>query len=99
MYAYCWRSGLIEFGKRVPCGAREIVRGPRKIIKQALNNKSRHDRDGRSLLVPAIPEAKDDNAAYWELHMFRQEVWRIVDNLLLEKLDKNRFQEFEKTKW
>ncbi|HEY8837490.1 MAG TPA: host nuclease inhibitor protein [Dehalococcoidia bacterium] len=68
--AYCFASGLIEFGKRIPAGAIIIARGPEKELRDFIETKARHGYrtrhvNGRptkipgsdTLLVPGVPEA------------------------------------------
>lgn len=68
--AFCYASGLIEFGKRVPKGAIVIARGPEKELREFIDGKARHGYRTRviggrrtkvpgteHLLVPGIPEA------------------------------------------
>jgi hypothetical protein len=79
--AYCYASGLIEFGKRVPKGALIIARGPEKELREFIEVKARHGYrtkviGGRrtkvpgtgNLLVPGIPEATNQHAALNALH-------------------------------
>jgi len=65
MKAYAYRSGQIEFGNTVPSGALPII-GPdkRSIPRDRIEAGARLAYDGKTLLVPGIPEAEDDNAAY-----------------------------------
>lgn len=75
MYAYCYASGLIEFGRRVPSGALPIARGRSTALRAFICGKARHGYDTRlvkgrptkipgtdCLLVPGIPEASDQTA-------------------------------------
>ncbi|MBN0734682.1 host nuclease inhibitor protein, partial [Pseudomonas aeruginosa] len=55
--AFCWASGLIEFGDQVPEGAIEIARGDDQVVREILVTNSRHAYDNVSLLVPGVPEA------------------------------------------
>lgn len=84
MRAYCWASGLIEFGRSIPDGALPIARGPAKALREFINDRARHGYrsevvNGRRtkvpgtehLLVPGVPEAKDGNAAVDALTAFR----------------------------
>lgn len=57
MRAYCWASGQIELGRRVPDGAIQIMAGPPKKLRDFVEVRSRHAYDGKTLLVPGIPEA------------------------------------------
>lgn len=65
MIAYCWSSGLIEFGKTIPNGALEIIRGPEKKIRETISATARHGygRSAGKLLVPGIPEAPNQEKA------------------------------------
>lgn len=63
MRAYCWRTGLIEFGSRTPRGALPIATGPGKRLRAAISAAARHAYDPGKLLVPGIPEANSDAEA------------------------------------
>ncbi|EHG9339320.1 host nuclease inhibitor protein [Salmonella enterica] len=54
--AYCWASGLIEFGNTLPEGALPIVTGSEKRVRDVVEVLARHAYNG-DLLVPGIPEA------------------------------------------
>ncbi|EIB1050995.1 hypothetical protein [Salmonella enterica] len=54
--AYCWASGLIEFGNTLPEGAIPIVTGSEKRVRDVVTVLARHAYNG-DLLVPGIPEA------------------------------------------
>ncbi|EOG5327782.1 host nuclease inhibitor protein [Salmonella enterica] len=54
--AYCWASGLIEFGNALPEGALPIVTGNEKQVCDEVTVMARHAYNG-DLLVPGIPEA------------------------------------------
>ncbi|MFS4437872.1 host nuclease inhibitor protein [Paracoccaceae bacterium GXU_MW_L88] len=62
--AYCYRSGELEFGEDTPEGAMEIASGEEADLKDFLSPKVRHAHDGKTLLVPGVPEAKDDDHAF-----------------------------------
>ena len=68
MRAYCWASGRIEFGRRIPDGALPVARGPKKKLHDFIEATSRHAHDGKTLLVPGIPEAPDQAKALDALH-------------------------------
>lgn len=70
MHAYCFASGQIEFGEKIPSGALPIARGPKKPLMEWLDGVSRHAYDGETLLVPGIPEAPDQSAALDALKRF-----------------------------
>lgn len=61
--AYCYASGLIEFGRSIPKGAIVIARGPEKELRDFIGTKARCYGHFRSLLVPGVPEAPNKLAA------------------------------------
>ncbi len=61
MKAYCYASGLIEFGASTPKGAIQIASGKEADLRRALDALARHGK-GESkgcLLVPGVPEAPE----------------------------------------
>lgn len=76
MKAYCWRGGRIELVKNnvhLP-SAFIITRGPAKRLRELICALSRHAYDGKTLLVPGLPEAKDENSAVRAVLSFRKEI-------------------------
>jgi hypothetical protein len=76
MRAYCYASGLIGFGHRIPNGAIVIARGPENALRDFIEGCARHGYrtrrvDGRPtkipgsdcLLVPGVPEAPNQYRA------------------------------------
>lgn len=61
--AYCFPSGLIDFGTSIPKGAQIIARGPEKELRDFIAVKARHARRHDALLVPGVPEADNEIAA------------------------------------
>lgn len=68
--AYCWASGQIDFGPKVPDGAIEIARGDADLVRQVIIATARHGKrmltsavEELTLLVPGVPEAADQVAA------------------------------------
>ena len=74
--AYCYATGLIGFGRRVPNGALVIARGPEKELREFIEVHARHGYrtrpvNGRptkikgsdTLLVPGLPEAPNQTVA------------------------------------
>ncbi|NNN24355.1 host nuclease inhibitor protein [Pseudomonas nitroreducens] len=55
--AYCWASGLIQFGLEVPEGAIGIARGEDAAVRENIEVTARLAYDNESLLVPGVPEA------------------------------------------
>ncbi len=72
MVAYCWASGLIEFGESVPDGAIPVAHGPKADLKYEIQVMARHGKGESSgkLIVPGIPEADDQRAAGDALERF-----------------------------
>ncbi|WP_175682546.1 host nuclease inhibitor protein [Burkholderia cenocepacia] len=62
IYAYCWATGLIEFGDTVPDGAIGIAYGARAAVDRLMGATARLAHDNKSLLVPGVPEASDEDA-------------------------------------
>lgn len=87
-HAWAWRTGAIEIavltGKsRPPKGALVIAKGPVNLIDPLISGMARHTYDGSTLLVPGVPEASDDDAAWEALMTFQR---RVMEAL---KPDKN----------
>ena len=70
MIAYCYRSGQIMFGRSVPEGAIKVAQGPAKKLRKMIAGVARRAYDGKTLLVPGIPEAKTENQAEAALRRF-----------------------------
>jgi len=72
MKAYCWASGLIEFGVALPMGAILIAEGGEQQLRRVMDVCARHGKgitEGK-LLVPGVPEAttqqaKGDALGHW----------------------------------
>ncbi len=64
--AYAWRSGLIEFGRFTPQGALALPTADESIISAV----ARHAYDGKTLLVPGVPEAEEERDAIDALGAF-----------------------------
>jgi len=60
--AFCWESGLIETGVAVPKGAILIARGQPKPLENLIAGTARLALDGKTWLVPGIPEAETQDA-------------------------------------
>lgn len=68
--AYCWKSGLIEFGESVPEGAIPMISGDDQKVRELMDAVARTDHDNVTLLVPGVPEADDEDAKYAALQKF-----------------------------
>jgi hypothetical protein len=73
MYALCAASGEISFARSVPrdLSRLPIASGPGEKLRSAISGVARHAYDGEMLLVPGIPEAKDEDAALDALFKFK----------------------------
>lgn len=72
--AYCRRSGEIGFARRLPNNAIILGRGPDEHVRKAAGVVARHAYDGKTLLVPGIPEALTDDAALEAVAWFRRQM-------------------------
>lgn len=63
MRAFCYASGRIEFGHHLPDGALPIARGQSRKLRELISAHARHGYDGKTLLVPGVPEASGPTAA------------------------------------
>ena len=63
--AFCDRNGVIDFTSgKVPDGMIAFFSAPRmKDCKDKVSATARHAYDGKTLLVPGVPEAVDDDHA------------------------------------
>lgn len=72
--AYCWASGQIGFGERMPKGTLLIAYGPEATLRDIISGEARHAYDNVTLLVPGIPEATDANAGLEALTAFNRRI-------------------------
>jgi hypothetical protein len=58
-HAWCWATGLIEFGDVIPEDACHFASGPRRALMQVVAVVARHGqgKSAGALLVPGVPEA------------------------------------------
>lgn len=75
-FAHADRSGVIRCGASVPAGALCVLTASRHHVRKIVSALARHAYDGKTLLVPGIPEAADDDAAIDALERFRTECER-----------------------
>lgn len=61
--AFCWRTGEIEIGVKVPEGAIPLAWGPEELLAAAVKRTSRLAADNKTPLVPGVPEASTSDAA------------------------------------
>ncbi|EOG3201322.1 host nuclease inhibitor protein [Salmonella enterica] len=86
--AYCWASGLIEFGNTLPEGALPIVTGSEKQVRDEVTVMARHAYSG-DLLVPGIPEAASQDEAREALERFS----RVIQERLTHPNKRKTFHE------
>jgi len=55
--AYCYASGVIEVGPSKPDGAIVFARGATPALRRLIEATARHAYDGKTYLVPGVPEA------------------------------------------
>lgn len=72
----CWRSGEVELATRPVEGSLTLARGPRKRLELVLLALARHAYDSKTLLVPGLPEAPDDDAALTAVVEFQTQIER-----------------------
>jgi hypothetical protein len=65
---------VIGFGRSVPEGAIQIARAPARKLRPAVQVMARHAYDGKTLLVPGIPEEPNDDKAAHALEQFIKRV-------------------------
>lgn len=81
---WVWRTGAIEIAvltgrSKPPRGVLQIVCGPARVIDEAVCVCARLAYDGKTLLVPGIPEADSDDAALDALIEFQNQVRRRLE--------------------
>lgn len=59
IHALCYASGEVVFRRTVPAGTLPLASGPEEALRSEMEAACRHSHDGRTLLVPGVPEAKD----------------------------------------
>ena len=62
-FSYCYRTGIIGFGRHVPEGAFSLLHGDDETVRDIVSIHARHAHDGHTLLVPGVPEADTDDDA------------------------------------
>lgn len=61
VHAYCFQTGVIEFGTEVPAGAIVVAASyMEKRLKNFIEVNARHSYDGKTLLVPGVPEQANE---------------------------------------
>jgi hypothetical protein len=73
--AYCDRSGVIGYtAGKLPAGRLPIARGEKQKLDEAIGGLCRLAYDNKTMLVPGIPEAQDDDEALEALATFTKRV-------------------------
>lgn len=86
--AFAWRSGIIEFGRRVPNGALPVDHGTERSVRRRVEPLARHAYQKGVLLVPGVPEAQSDEEAF--------EAWQRFKRLMDAKRRRPRLPLFPK---
>jgi hypothetical protein len=84
--AYCWRNGVIEFGPCVPISALALIYDERKVVLAVIRGKARLAHDNKTWLVPNVPEAESEEAAYKAVHDFATMLHRERQDRILKQL-------------
>lgn len=74
MIAYAWATGRIDFGRKMPDGALLIASAPAKKLRGVISVTARHAYDGKTRLVPGVPEAASGNEAVDALLAYNRSV-------------------------
>lgn len=74
MKAFVWRSGEVDVGDVVPDGTIEIAEGKDADLRASIIAVGRLADEGKTILVPGIPEAANDVEALDALYAFQQEI-------------------------
>ncbi len=76
--AFCYRSGQIGFAENgaIPDGALMLTRGSRETVETIVSALARHAYDNKTLLVPGIPEAENDEQAFKAMMTFIDRIAR-----------------------
>lgn len=61
--AICWASGMIEIASECPLGALVLASAPEEILAEAIQGSARLAYDGKTWLIPGVPEAAGRNLA------------------------------------
>lgn len=81
MHALVYRDGSISFSRKRPDMIETllIATAPKAILHRAVSACARHAYDGKTLLVPGVPEADDETAAVDAVQKFKLQVRRRLD--------------------
>lgn len=71
-HVVCRRSGEVFIKHHAPKGTLKITTGDGRRIRWILIAIARHAYDGKTLLVPGVPEAKTDLDAMYAVKAFQQ---------------------------
>lgn len=74
---YCWRSGQLEFDDEVPEGALLLTTHDPK-ERSSIEALARLSYDGKTFLVPGIPEAENDADAILAYNNFRISIRKLL---------------------
>jgi hypothetical protein len=84
MRAMVDRSGVILLRRTDHSGLLTLAFGPRRILEEAISGCARKARDGSGWVVPGVPEAETDEAAFEAVQAFTPRLQRAVDRCAAE---------------
>lgn len=82
-HVYAYRSGVVKIGRLVPPTACTIMsHTSRSRLRHAVDTCARFTRDGRTRLVPGVPEADndDDDEIYAAMLLFEGHLRHCLNN-------------------
>lgn len=83
MYVHCYRSGEIELSRKADlAGAICIAKAPSRVLRERVAVNARHAYDGKTLLVPGLPEAETDADALAAVSNFKTRLKRYPDGAI-----------------
>ena len=85
-FLYCDRAGVIHIGSYTPEGMLPLGKGSRGQLTDAIGGLARLAYDNKTMLVPGVPEAQNDDEALEAARRFRDR----FDNLMRSGLVRGR---------
>ncbi len=76
---WCDAKGELAVGARRPLPSHFIIAGPGALLRRAIESLARLAYDGRTWLVPGVPEAASKAEAMAALQQFRERVTKHID--------------------
>ncbi|WP_439596486.1 hypothetical protein [Falsiroseomonas sp.] len=87
--AACWQSGEIDVvaAKEVPQGTIVLAKGEQAHLEAAIQGSARLSYDGKTWLVPGVPEADDGDAALNAALLYRNRLGNSLRRVQQEAAD------------